>query len=336
VDAFFQKVGPAVDAALFPADAPRRLVVQIYGGGIAIQPGRMWERFKDVGVRVPLRVDGTQNTASFLRGLFGADGRHAGTMFSQEEAPSAASHDAWLVESHEALHEVLDGAAAAPAAGLAVTGLSYDRLRAYRDELTRALYDKIRAGVESPQAFAAYARSLKIAPETGALLHRDEVVQAFVRDVFLTGNGTLFVNNTFVEWASVQALRRAQPRVLFARYGVRDKLKPFSSLLLFSQPRQSDQIPLIEDPVGSFVDVEQLSYYVWLNAEKSAAYRNRTLYLFLAEAADEMLAVRSDRPAAAARAATAATLSDAHATMAEWLGVKGSTSEGRIIDAVMG
>ena len=114
-----------------------------------------------------------------------------------------------------------------------------------------------------------------------------------MRDVFLTGNGTLFVNNTFVEWAAVQALRRAQPRLLVARYGVRDKMKPFSSLLLFSQPRASDQIPLIEDPVGSFVDVEQLSYYVWLNAEKSAAYRKRTLYLFLAEGVDEMLAMRS-------------------------------------------
>ncbi len=91
-----------------------------------------------------------------------------------------------------------------------------------------------------------------------------------MRDVLLTGNGTLFVNNTFVEWAAVQALRRAQPRVLVTRFGVRDKLKPFSSLLLFSQPRASDQIPLIEDPVGSFIDVEQLSYYVWLNAEKSA------------------------------------------------------------------
>ena len=93
-----------------------------------------------------------------------------------------------------------------------------------------------------------------------------------MRDVLLTGNGTLFVNNTFVEWAAAQALRRAQPRVLVARYGVRDKLKPFSSLLLFSQPLTSDVIPLIEDPVGSFIDVEQLAYYVWVHAEKSAAY----------------------------------------------------------------
>ena len=154
-------------------------------------------------------------------------------------------------------------------AGDALAGLSYDRLRPYRDELTRALYSKIQTGVESPQAFAAYARSLKIMPAPGALLHTNDLLVTFVRDVLLTGNGTLFVNNTFVEWAAVQALRRAQPRVLVTRFGVRDKLKPFSSLLLFSQPRASDQIPRIEDPVGSFIDVEQLPYYVWLNAENS-------------------------------------------------------------------
>ena len=109
------------------------------------------------------------------------------------------------------------------------TTLSYARLRGYRDELTRALYEKVQKGVESPQAFAAYARSLKIAPGSGVFPHEADVMQAFVRDVFLTGNGTLFVNNTFVEWAAVQALKRAQPRLLVARYGVRDKMKPFSS-----------------------------------------------------------------------------------------------------------
>jgi hypothetical protein len=147
VDAFFQKVGPSVDATLFPANAPRRLVVQIYGGGIAIQPGRMWDRFKDRGVRVPLRLEDAQNTASFLRGLFGVEGRNAGPMFSHGAADADAPLDAWFVESHEALHELLDGVAAGSAAERAVTGLSYDRLRAYRDDLTRALYDKIRTGV---------------------------------------------------------------------------------------------------------------------------------------------------------------------------------------------
>ena len=88
---------------------------------------------------------------------------------------------------------------------------------------------------------------------------------------------------------------------------------------------------MIEDPAGSFIDVEQLSYYVWLNAEKSPAYRNKTLYLFLAEGVDEMLAIRSDVPAATAAGLAPARLSDVCATMAQWLGVPAPAGSGRPI-----
>jgi hypothetical protein len=337
VDALFRQVDPILEAHLYLPGAPRRLVVQIYSSGIAIQSDKLWQRFKGTGIRVPLSLKGSEASEPFLRALFG--GREAGgtALFAAVRAAEDTNPlHAWIVESQDALHALCDRGAMKDSAGDALAGLSYDRLRPYRDELTRALYSKIQTGVESPQAFAAYARSLKITPAPGALLYTNDLLLTFVRDVLLTGNGTLFVNNTFVEWAAVQALRRAQPRVLVTRFGVRDKLKPFSSLLLFSQPRASDQIPLIEDPVGSFIDVEQLSYYVWLNAEKSAAYRKKTLYLFLAEGIDEMLAVRSDVPTMTSSALPAASLSDVCATMAQWLGVTMPESTGRAITALVG
>src|SRR6185503_14149094 len=105
---------------------------------------------------------------------------------------------------------------------------------------------------------------------------------------------------------------------------------------LFSQPRPSDQIPLIEDPLGSFIDVEQLSYYVWLNAEKSPAYRRKTLYLFLAEGVEEMLAIRSDAPPAKAAEPVPARLTDVCATMAQWLGVPVADRSGRPIVGLVG
>jgi hypothetical protein len=333
VDRFFRGIDPAIEAALHPPTAPRRLVVQIYAGDIAVQTDRVWSRLRKTGIRVPIALESGQGAESYLSSLFGRRNGALPPFF--EGIRGLAGFDAldgWVIESHQALHQLFDDV---PASSPWLTGLSYDRLRGYRDDLTRALYTKIQSGVESPQAFAAYARSLKIAPAPGALLNGAEILRTFVRDVLLTGNGTLFVNNTFVEWAAVQALRRAQPRLLVTRFGVRDRLKPFSSLLLFSQPRATDQIPMIEDPVGSFIDVEQLSYYVWLNAEKSAAYRNKTLYLFLAEGIDEMLAIRSD-----ARASTpppgAASLADVRATMAQWLGVSMPGSPGRAIAGLAG
>jgi len=349
VDAVFQAIQPALDARLHPADAPRRLIVQIYAGTIAVQAENLWSHFRGRGVRVPLALDGVRGPDAFLRGLFGGSDASAGagTLFAAVGgAADATPLDAWIVESGEAVHTssepattAASGAASGPASGATSTGLSYDRLRGYRDDLTRALYEKIQAGVESPQAFAAYARSLRIAPRPGALRYAPDVVQTFVRDLFLTGNGTLFVNNTFVEWGTVQAIRRAEPRLLVARYGVRDKMKPFSSLLLFSQPRASDQIPLIEDPVGSFVDVEQLAHYVWLNAEKSPAYRQRTLHVLLAEGIDQMLAIRSGAEAGSASGSPAVagpvTLADVGATMAQWLGVPPPDRRGRPIAALL-
>ena len=324
IDAFFQHVSPAIEAQLYPADAPRRLIMQLYGTGISIQADTLWSRFKGTGIRVPLTLEDTRRSAAFLHAL-------APAFLAVTASERLPPLDAWIIEAHASLLESFQDGTSANS----LTALSYDRLRAYRDDLTRALYAKIQSGVESPQAFAAFARSLRIEPGADVLPHSTSLLQPFVRDVFLTGNGTLFVNNTFVEWTAVQALRRAQPRLLVTRYGVRDRLKPFSSLLLFSQPRASDQIPLIEDPVGSFVDVEQLSYYVWLNAEKSAAYRGKTLYLFLAEGFDQMLAIRSDAPGAPAAELPAASLSDVCATMAHWLGVPLREHSGHVISALV-
>ena len=346
VDGFFQKVDPVLEATLYAADARRRLVVQLYGGGIAVQRDRLWKRFKGVGLRLPLNLEGTNATEPFLQALFGAGepGRGGPALFAA--AIESAPLDAWLIESHEALHALwkmsktsemseTSGRNDRNTSSASSTGLSYDRLRPYRDDLTRALNRKIQSGVESPQAFAAYARSLQIVPPAGTLLYAPDILLAFVRDVLITGNGTLLMNNTFVEWAAIQALRRAQPRILVTRFGVRDKLKPFSSMVLFSQPRATDQIPVAQDPVGSFIDVEQLSYYVWLNAEKNPAYRKKTLYLFLAEGVDEMLAIRSDAPIAAQSGLTPARLSDVHATMAQWLGVSVPNGSGRPIVEIL-
>jgi hypothetical protein len=338
VDTFFQHINPALEPQLYPADAPRRLIVQLYGSGIAIDRNKLWNRFKGTGVRVPLQLEGAQGSAALLAALLGArsETRPEPALLASIHASGLSPVDTWMVESHQALHDVCRAGSGAAATNTAVTGLSYDLLREYREELMRALYGKVLTGVESPQAFAAYARSLKVAPNPAALLYSADILQAFVRDVFLTGNGTLFVNNTFVEWAAVQALRRAQPRMLVTRFGVRHKFRPFSSMLLFSQPRASDQSPLIEDPAGSFVDVEQLSYYVWLNAEKGPAYRKRTLYLFLAEGVDELLAIRSDAPGSGARAPESATLADVCATMAQWLGVPLRDLPGRPIPSLVG
>jgi hypothetical protein len=332
VDAVFRRLQPRIDERLRSADAPHRLVVVLYGQGIAIQRDGLWRRLRGIGRRISLRLEGAQTSDAFLRALF-APSEKPSLFSALRDSAGHGPHGTWIVEAGESLHALCEAGPGQGGAG--ATGLSYARLRAYRELLARSLYKKVVSGVSGPQELAAYARGLHIEPPAGSLLHSDAVVRAFIRDVFLSGNGTLLVNNTFVEWAAVQALKRAEPRLLVARFGVRDKMKPFSSLLLFSSPRPTDQVPIMEDPLGSFVDVEQLSYYVWVNAEKSAAYRGRTLYLLLAEGVDEMLAIRSDAPSGGAgESATEASLAEVAATMAAWLGVSTGGSSAQPLSAL--
>jgi hypothetical protein len=340
IDNAFQRIQPELEAQLYSGNTPPRLVVIVYGKGIAIERSKLWKRFRSRGVRVPLDLQGAAQAELFLHSLF------TGYFPGVEQVPSSLFSilrgsdqstvpDAWIVETGGTLHAVCETYFGREQMSRNATGMSFERLRSYREELTKALHAKILSGVSGPLELAAYARGLKVTPTKGLDLYSDEVVLAFVRDVFLGGNGTLIMNNSFVEWASVQAVKRAQPRFLVARFGVRDKMKPFSSLLLFSQPRPTDQIPILEDPLGSFVDVELLSYYIWLNAEKVLPYRNRTLYLLLAEGVDEMMAVLpGDKRPTTSELATA-TLPDVFATMARWLQLPLPNSPGRIITALV-
>jgi len=358
IDQVFQKLEPMVEARLYTGTLPPRLVVILYGEGIAIERNTLWKRFRAMGTRVPLDLGGAESSDRYLRALFTgqaaspaapANPADAGlptpTLFEVlHQSANFAPLDTWLVEAGDALHRLCRGngsgelrAAGAedrPAAHYAA-GMSYDLLRDYRQQLSQTLWAKVQKGLRSPLELAAYVKTLEIKPREGVALYSDPLVLAFIRDTFLAGNGTLIINNTFVEWGAVRALQRAQPRLLVARFGVRDKMKPFSSLLLFSQPRPTDQIPIMQDPLGSFVDSELLAYYIWLNAEKGLPYKGKTLYLLLAEGVDEMLVVAPGTPPALPQPPSPATLPDVAATMARWLGVNLADSPGRAIEPIL-
>jgi hypothetical protein len=347
IDRIFEKLQPLVEVRLYAAEQKPRLVVILYEEGIALERAKLWQRFRSIGTPVPLKIDGAESRDAFVRALFtGVRDPRFGVPQNQAPNPPQAPNpesripspgptlfevlrdsknlspgDIWILEACDSLHRLCERGLKRSAEGLphCATGLSYERLQSYRQRLSEAIYSRVLSGVRGPVELAEWIKTLQFTPREGSTLYVDDRVLAFVRDVFLAGSGTLIINNTFVEWGAVQALKRAQPRVLVVRFGVRDKMKPFSSLLLFSKPRAADQIPNLQDPLGSFVDVELLSYYVWLNAEEVAPYRGRTLYLLLADGVDEMLVVGPGPRKLVVRKGGRAPLTDVAATMAHWL-----------------
>jgi hypothetical protein len=119
----------------------------------------------------------------------------------------------------------------------------------------------------------------------------DAVLSEFVRSVLLAGNGTLLINNTFAEWTTLQAVRRARPSVTMISLGIRNKVKPFSSLLIYSDPETASPVPTQMDALGSYVDLEVFYQYIWQEFEKYAEYRRNTAYLFAGQGMDEMLVI---------------------------------------------
>ena len=268
ITSIFDTINPALDAAV---KGQPRIVIVMGPGDLPVGPDRMWTRLK--GRRIPLQPPEDISKTSAL--LLGA----AGASLPDLCVKARGAHSAWLVETGEALALCSNAA----------TRLSYDKLRGYRIRLMEEVRKIAEKGdVKGPRQLGERLRTLS---PKDVELAGDPVMGEFVRATLLAGNGTLLVNNTFVEWACVQAIRRAKPSFLMAGFGIRNKVKPFSSLLIFADQDQATPIPTQADMLGSYVDLEVFYQYIWQEAGKYAEYRNNTAYLFLAEGMDEMLCI---------------------------------------------
>lgn len=128
-------------------------------------------------------------------------------------------------------------------------------------------------------------------------LERQPRVREFLRGVMLSGNGSLVFPNSFVQWGASEALRRSQPQALLACFGMRAKLKPFSSMVLFEDQNRSNPTRDEDDPAGTLIDAQLLARYVVLAAERQSAYQGRTLTLLAAAGLDRFLLLGAKAPA---------------------------------------
>jgi hypothetical protein len=144
--------------------------------------------------------------------------------------------------------------------------------------------------IRGPRQLSARLKQMKVLASEGDIA-RDPLLAEFARAVLLSGNGTLLVNNTFVEWATVQVARRARPSVVISSFGIRNKIKPFTGLLIYTDQDAANPIPMQMDTLGTYVDLEVFHQYLWQEFEKYAEYRKNTAYLFVGDGMDQMLAI---------------------------------------------
>jgi hypothetical protein len=136
-----------------------------------------------------------------------------------------------------------------------------------------------------------YLRKVEVTHWCPAEVAEEPAIREFLRSLYLSGNGALLFGNSFVEWASSEALRRARPSFLVAQFGIRNKPKPFTGVVMFENPEKLNPLPPVPDFPGSAIDAEMLALYVWLAANRYAEYQRSTACVCLAESLAEAYVV---------------------------------------------
>ncbi len=281
----FAEIDPLLDAETARAGRPRLSIV-VSPSELPMGPDRMWMRLQDKGELVELELADEDFGPDYLAKIFTGAARSEGkpALFDMVGQSADDPYDAWVIEAGDSMHRLAQSVGQ-------WTGLSFSRLEELRGILSEQVNEMVtQERIPGPRQLGE--RLQKMNPGAlGRAAGRDPVLRDFLQSVLLNGNGTLLVNNTFVEWTAMQAIRRARPTLLCSGFGIRNKVKPFSSMLIYADQDATNPIPTQADMLGSYVDLEIFYQYIWQEHEKYAEYRLNTGYLFLAEGMDAMLAI---------------------------------------------
>lgn len=206
-----------------------------------------------------------QGVASYDSTLF-RNLRPHGTYFNQVKAEGGLGQLLDAVEVRAASHPApyghwyVDGGKATRQ-GSSLTTVSYEALQPVRDNLLKYMQAEIaRPGMGPEELRTDLARLLPA--DLGMNKDGSAALDRFQVKLFTEGSGTQIFSTTFAQWTTREALRRAQPLTLLARYAPRQRQKPMNELLSNTNPNPE------LDPIGSLVDADMGAYYHWINQQR--------------------------------------------------------------------
>jgi hypothetical protein len=190
--------------------------------------------------------------------------RREGTYFGKVDGAHGLEQIMQLVESRASAqvipygHWFVDGSHT-PASGRQIVFISYQDLSGIRTALTA----RIRQAFESRMPPEALRTMLaEITPADVMPNSRgDEALDRFKVNLFTEGAGTQIYSTTFVQWAAREALRRAKPVTLVARFTPRQREAPMSELLNGTFKDRTDA-------AGSLVDGDMGAWYTWISLQR--------------------------------------------------------------------
>ena len=274
VEEFYEAVSaaPASEAQQTKA---ARLILTILPANLPNDPKTVWKQWDRRGRA--MRISGDAGTILPL--LMDSEPAAPGISELLQSQGSSASSGLWFIDA-----ATMQRRASSHLSSANASILEFGALKPLRDEFLAELNkapknieitDQVRAGLRRKSWDGLWPENLEGQPR----------LQRFIIDLFLSGNGAVIFPNSFVEWTASEAIRRARPRVVIARFGMRIKPKPFTSIAIFENQQRVSSIPDADDPQGSAIDAAILARYVWLAASRYPEME-RTYCICMAEAAN--------------------------------------------------
>jgi hypothetical protein len=165
-----------------------------------------------------------------------------------------------------------------------LTCISYRSLASVRDALIAKMRLVMQPGGGGPEVLRTMLAQMR--PEDVGLEGHGEaaVLNRFQLSILTEGSGTQLFSTTFVQWSAREALRRAQPLTLLARFTPRQREQSMKELLA------GVQVSAVPDPQGSLIDADMGAYYTWINQQRLPGAEQASFLVWF-EDHDEALAV---------------------------------------------
>jgi len=291
--AYFQQWRSAVQAVFDAADryaktsgtgpaAGNRLVLLEIPRPLDLESAKAWQRWGQLGRPVNLEIPQSLSERVIESLVVGEPQQKNGLLSKVTQRTGNEYAEAWILDAG---HGLIDSALALPPSELNASRpilLSYTRLDTCRQNFSREM-NTMRKDLSDADSVFDHLRTVDLAAWCPAEVVTDDAAREFVRNLYLSGNGAVIFGNSFVQWGASEAFRRARPRFLAARFGVRSKPKPFTGVAVFEDPDQVNPLPSVDDLPGSAIDSQILALYVWLAASRYEEYAKSTACVCVAE-----------------------------------------------------
>jgi len=253
VERFFEAASAAQRDSEPDRPSPTRFVIQFLPGNLPVDPMTAWQGWDPRGRAIAISGDSRRLCELVMQNQPGLTGNPV----SSGQQVSADSSDLWFIDAEEKLGSMLSSQAPMPR-----TALSFETLKPFRDRFLAELNTIPRDTQVSDEIMGELRRENWDRWWPAEFSGQPKLCN-FMIDLFLSGNGAIIFSNAFVEWAASEALRRARPRGVIARFGMRSKPKLFTGIAIFENQQTINPIPDVDDPEGSAIDAVILARYIW-------------------------------------------------------------------------